>query len=636
MLRTTPIALKRRYYNIAVFTSSLIITYSIYVIFFGWGLQNGLFDTRISGNLPIAIDSAYCFIFASLSLFLSLQNKSLFKSLLSRLLAVSVFTWTILVMIDNFTSIKIPFTIGMSPQTSFCFLLLSLSLYQLNTANRKFIIQGMLHVVSLISSIVIIGHLLEIPEFYRMSFVPMAIYSAIGLFLLSVSSSLVNRNIGLTGLFTGKLIGNIMARRLFIQMALVIIALGYLRLITHRRGWMSPELGIASITVAFLIVSLLLVWSTSKKLNAIHQKSKMAEQNFRTAVAAAPYALLIADRDDKILMVNNETRKLYGYKKWELLGQNIKMLIPEKLHEDYSVKKANFFASPSATKFDIDDELFAKKKDNSEFPVEIILTPVRINADTFVLLTIIDITSRKHHEEIIKRQVIQLQQKNEELEQFNYISSHDLQEPLRTVSNYITLLREDYPENLNEEMELHLGTMSSTIERMSRVVRSLLDFGKLGRNKKLVLTNCSSLLESVITDLGSLIKNKHALISIEPNFPEFYAYETELRQLFQNLINNAIKFSRDDTPPHIKISCKMKKGFYKFEVADNGIGINPANSEKIFHIFHRLNSDEKYEGHGIGLANCKKIVEMHGGQIWVESEPGKGSTFKFTILKFKT
>ena len=170
---------------------------------------------------------------------------------------------------------------------------------------------------------------------------------------------------------------------------------------------------------------------------------------------------------------------------------------------------------------------------------------------------------------------------------------------------------------------------------MSQLVRSLLDFGRLGRDRKLSLTNCSSLIANVTSDLSGLIKKSGTTITVTDELPVMYAYETEMRQLFQNLINNAIKFTDKDVAPQITISCKKKKGFYQFSVSDNGIGIDPKYFNDIFHIFQRLNKNEDYEGYGIGLANCRKIAEMHGGEIWVESEPGKGSTFKFTILNFK-
>jgi len=273
-------------------------------------------------------------------------------------------------------------------------------------------------------------------------------------------------------------------------------------------------------------------------------------------------------------------------------------------------------------------ELFALRKDGSEFPVEIGLNPIETNEGTVVLASIIDITERKKHETVAA-----LELKNKELEQFNYIASHDLQEPLRTVTNYIQIIKEDFPDELNPEIKTHLQTIERATFRMNMLIRSLLDFSRLGLNKKLESTDCNLVVENVIADLNSLIKNAGAIVIVD-QLPVLNAYETELSQLFQNLINNAIKFRKKDVLPLVKISCTKVNGHFEFAVSDNGIGIDPKHFERIFQIFQRLSAD--FTGNGIGLAYCKKIVEMHGGRIWVESEQGKGSTFKFSILNLDT
>lgn len=217
------------------------------------------------------------------------------------------------------------------------------------------------------------------------------------------------------------------------------------------------------------------------------------------------------------------------------------------------------------------------------------------------------------------------------MEQFTYIASHDLQEPLRTVLNYIQLLEEDYPEQINDEIAEHLKEMKSAVDRMGTLVRYLLDYGKLGQNKELVQTDTGKVIKDVLADLSTLIKNEGATIEVSKDMPVLDAYATELRQLFQNLINNAIKFRRKDIPPIIKIECDRKEEYYEFAISDNGIGISPKHFQRIFLMFQRLNKHEDFSGYGVGLANCKKIVELHGGTIWVESEIDKGSIFKFTI-----
>jgi light-regulated signal transduction histidine kinase (bacteriophytochrome) len=205
-----------------------------------------------------------------------------------------------------------------------------------------------------------------------------------------------------------------------------------------------------------------------------------------------------------------------------------------------------------------------------------------------------------------------------------------LQEPLRTVSNYIQAMEEDYGKQLNEEANGYLKTIDRATKRMSTLVRGLLGFSRLGRDKKLVNADCKKTVRDVIADLEHLIKTTATIISVG-ELPRLNIYETELRQVFQNLIVNAIKFKKKDVPSLIQIGCKKLEEEWQFNVTDNGIGINSKYFERIFYIFQRLHTDGEYEGYGIGLATCKKIVEQHGGKIWIESKEGSGSTFYFTI-----
>ncbi len=233
---------------------------------------------------------------------------------------------------------------------------------------------------------------------------------------------------------------------------------------------------------------------------------------------------------------------------------------------------------------------------------------------------------------LLKKSFDVINTKNKELEEFNYITSHDLKEPLRTVSNYVQIIKEDFSDQLNEDIKRHLNTIDKATERMKRLIQSLLDLSRLGKDRKATLVDCKVLVNDVISDLSSLIEINKAQINVY-TLPVLLAYETELRQLFQNLIANAVKFKKKDSSIIIKIGYINNKTTYEFYVADNGIGIEMKHFDRIFNMFQRLNKDKDFEGHGIGLANCKKIAEIHGGKLWVESEFGKGSTFKFTIQK---
>ncbi|MBC8047198.1 MAG: PAS domain S-box protein [Fimbriimonadaceae bacterium] len=240
-----------------------------------------------------------------------------------------------------------------------------------------------------------------------------------------------------------------------------------------------------------------------------------------------------------------------------------------------------------------------------------------------------DVTERKIQEAALEKQM-SLEIKNKELEQFAYIASHDLQEPLRTVANYMQVFEEDYPDVLDDNAKKYLHAVNNAISRMSVLIKSLLDFSRLGTNKKLSCVDCNKLIDDVIADLDTVIKTSRAVIKIT-DMPKLNLYEIEIRQVFQNLITNAIKFRKKDTRPKIEIRSEKVNEKWKFSVSDNGIGIEPIHFERIFDIFQRLHTNKEYEGSGIGLANCKKIIQMHQGDIWVESIPGEGTTFYFTI-----
>jgi PAS domain S-box-containing protein len=248
-----------------------------------------------------------------------------------------------------------------------------------------------------------------------------------------------------------------------------------------------------------------------------------------------------------------------------------------------------------------------------------------------------DITDRKKSEETLQRSEANLEQKNKELElknkeleQFAYVASHDLQEPLRTTSSFAELLQQQYQGRLDERADKYLTFINQSSERMKVLIKDLLDYSRIGRKKEKEYVDCNLILQEVLDDLNAAIKETQAEINVAA-LPVFHGYPTEIKQLFQNLIINAIKFRKKNTPPQIKISAIKINGQWEFACNDNGIGIEEEHRERIFIIFQRLHTRNDYEGSGIGLAHCKKIVELHGGKIWIESMPGEGSTFNFTI-----
>jgi signal transduction histidine kinase len=243
-----------------------------------------------------------------------------------------------------------------------------------------------------------------------------------------------------------------------------------------------------------------------------------------------------------------------------------------------------------------------------------------------------DITEQKKSEQQLEAKNNELQLKNRELEQFAYVTSHDLQEPLRTISSFVEQFQKTYTERLDEKGLKFLHYITQATDRMRTLIKDLLDYSRIGRKQELASVDCNKIVSTVLDDLDSAIKEAGAEIKTG-ELPMISGYKTELKQLFQNLIINAIKFRKKEVHPEIEIASYPVNGGYEFMIKDNGIGIPAEHSERIFIIFQRLHTRTEYEGSGIGLSHCKKIVELHGGKIWVKSKPGEGSTFHFTILE---
>jgi len=246
---------------------------------------------------------------------------------------------------------------------------------------------------------------------------------------------------------------------------------------------------------------------------------------------------------------------------------------------------------------------------------------------------------RDHLEELVADRTAELEQlaaalarSNEELEQFAYIASHDLREPLRMVTGFLQLLEHRYHDKLDADALRFIGFAVDGARRMEQLIQDLLQYARIGsQHKPFSTVDCNQIVQTVLQHLDVAIRENQAVITIEGVLPSVLGDATQLTQLFQNLIANAIKFRRPDTPPRIQIRATRNPTEWVFSVGDNGIGIDPKHFQRLFALFQKLHTREEYPGTGIGLALCKKIVECHGGRIWVESAPGVGSTFSFSL-----
>jgi len=513
-------------------------------------------------------------------------------------------------------------------------------------------------------------------------------------------------------------------------------------------------------------------------LEQAETQRRQAEGMFEALLEAAPDALVIINQDGRMVLVNSETERMFGYQREELLGQPVEVLVPERVRPGHVAHRNRYFAEPHARPMGLNLELHGQRKNGREFPVEISLSPLQTSSGLLVTATIRDISQRRRSESELRRaearyrslveqipavtfmaaldegqselyvspqiesllgftqkewlenpvlwhtqlhpedqerwnhefcptvtsgmpfrsiyrfvardgrivwihgeakvardesgqplflqgvafditsmkqaedelkklnqtleqriadrtreaeeRAQQLAQSNAELEQFAYVASHDLQEPLRAVASFAKLLARKYPDQLDETAQDYISRIVNGAVRMQTLITDLLAYSRVGRQgRPFAPTDCAAVLATVCGNLRVAIEESGAQVTADL-LPLVTADETELIQLLQNLIGNALKF-RGEQPPLVHVGCAQKDGAWVFAVQDNGIGIDQKYMDRIFLIFQRLHTRTRYPGTGIGLAICKKIVERHGGRIWVEGELGKGSTFCFTL-----
>lgn len=357
------------------------------------------------------------------------------------------------------------------------------------------------------------------------------------------------------------------------------------------------------------------------------EKNKQESGNrYRIFFEQSRDAIYIRDKDGKIIDFNESMLDLFKYNREEMATMNIINLYFNS--EDlYRFKEALI---PRG--FVHDYELKMRKKDGSQ--IDCLVSSTLLRADNGSILgyqgIIRDITKRKQAEETLARKVQELARSNAELEQFAYVASHDLQEPLRMVTSYVQLLARRYKGKLDADADEFIAYAVDGATRMQQLINDLLTYSRVStRGRAFEPTDCEAVLTYALANLEVAIKESGAIITHKP-LPSVLADGRQLEAVFQNLIGNAIKF-RSEAAPRVHISAEQKENEWVFAISDNGIGIEADFSGRIFVIFQRLHSRSEYPGTGIGLAICKKIVERHGGRIWLESEPGKGTTFYFTI-----
>jgi len=377
------------------------------------------------------------------------------------------------------------------------------------------------------------------------------------------------------------------------------------------------------------------------KLKEQAEVLQKAEQKFRSLLEAAPDAMVMCRDDGEIVMVNSQTEALFDCGRNKLVSRNIRTLVPD---WRFSLRPAGNgdFGLTRLEAADRAREFQAFRNDGASFPVEITFSPLQTEEGIVITSAIRDISDRKRAEEQIRQLNATLEARvherteallrsNEELQQFAYVASHDLQEPLRTVSVFAQLLAKRYQGQLQGDADQFIQFIVDSAGRMEKLIHDILDFSRLDSRGTDLFTrgNCEAALDDAIRNLLSVIKETGTTITRDP-LPTVVGDPVQLTRLFQNLVVNSIKYRREE-PPRIHVGAVANGSDWLFSVKDNGIGIEPQYWEKVFGIFKCLQPRDKGAGSGMGLAICRKIVNRHEGRIWVESSLGEGATFYFTL-----
>ncbi len=362
-------------------------------------------------------------------------------------------------------------------------------------------------------------------------------------------------------------------------------------------------------------------------LNA--HRAKRLSRELGNIIDVASVAMFIVDAEGRITKINPEAVRLFGHEADEILGQEVEILVPASAREKHVAHRAAFAHEPSRRRMGAGRDLYGLHKDGHAVPMQVGLNPIMIEGKEHVLVVAVDISERKQIEKELEASAEELKRSNTELEQFAYIASHDLQEPLRTIISFMQILEESYKGKLDANAEQYIAFSVDAAKRMRALIQDLLAFSRVGTApKKQDMIRADNALDIALENLLVSLKDSGGQVT-RSELPEIIADQTQLVQLFQNLVGNALKFCRE-VPPHVHVAAEKKESLWIFSVKDNGIGFEMKYAERIFQVFQRLHDRSKYTGSGIGLAITKKIVERHGGEMWVESEPGHGTTFFFS------
>ncbi|MBX2877853.1 MAG: PAS domain S-box protein [Saprospiraceae bacterium] len=393
--------------------------------------------------------------------------------------------------------------------------------------------------------------------------------------------------------------------------------------------------------------------SAQEEVRRAQKASEEAYLQLREVMNAVKDGIITANDKSEIIMVNKEVEEIWGYTSAELIGKDLTILMPEKYRSRHSAGMNRYLSTRVSKVLNTNVIMEGLKKGGQAFPLEINISDLEFQGRHLFTAAVRDISARikaenelKASKALLEQRTLDLEQaqgqlkitieelksSNHDLERFAYVASHDLQEPLRTVKGYLNLIKERLGSEAAEHVREYLAYADLGVLRMEQLIQGLLEYSRIGRGaSRMVDVKFDDIMTLVRYNLQEQIKASEAVITLDGIPEQLLGNKIQLVQLFQNLISNGIKFVSVGTKPHIQIRCTEGEEHWNFSIQDNGIGIPELQQDEIFEVFKRAHDSRNYQGAGIGLAICKKVVERHGGSIAVESKAGAGTTFSFTL-----
>lgn len=638
-------------FHIGKIIFSITVLVSVFVMI-SWYTESPFFLSIIPGESTMKFNTALLFLLTALAFCANVNierfriTAAVLESVVIMVSALTLLQYFINqdfgvddLLVEDIYSTSMPGR--MSPATALCFLITGVSFIGLKSNKKGFtrISQLLISAVTLISLVSMVAYILKVSMEDRMFFLQtMAVHTSVLFFMLSIAIQMLLSPGDLSVLVLGKSTGSVLFRKLLPLIVVSPVFFGVLFILGAKHNLFSIEFGVSLYTVIIMLFGIGYVYFIARRMNTLDFKRLEVEQSiiksnerldqFKTALDEIAI-VAITDKKGVINYVNDQFCDISQYSREELIG-NTHAMVNSGFHDQaffndlwLTISKGEMW----------EGEVVNRAKDGSLYYVQTVILPLK-NHDGVVeqyMAVRQDVTAQKKSIELLRTDYIKkLEYKNKELEQFVYIASHDLQEPLRTIRSFSELINKKYSENADDVAKKGLGFISEAANRMSGLIKDLLDYSRIGKERELTVVNLDELLAGILSDLSALIEQSGAKITVN-RLPEIKGYKTELRLLFQNLLSNALKFTTLERKPVVEINAVAEKGKLIVSVKDNGIGIEKEHLERVFVMFQRLNHRNDYEGSGIGLAHCQKIVEMHQGKIWVESDPGKGSTFYFTL-----